>query len=93
VNVLERIEKRVRRAVEVIDFEVNYYSGVTEDLDIYEVSCASLEIKCFGPTELKAIESAKADALAKLMENAALTEKILRSIKKSRDLRKRTDKS
>jgi hypothetical protein len=76
LDVLSRTEDKAKAAANLIDYDISYIPGVTEDMDLYNVSNEALGVSCYGPTKEKAMISAKNEAVAQLMGHSSLIYKI-----------------
>jgi hypothetical protein len=79
MDIFKRIEKKAEIAAQAINFDLRYIPGVDEDLDIYCAYHELMNIYCYGATKEEAVNSARQEAAARLMENSELTNSLLKS--------------
>ena len=82
MNLLSKFKENAKCASEVIEFDVLYIPGVTEDLDNYKATYLPLNINCYGPSKELAIRSARSEAEAHFMEESTMAEAILNAFLK-----------
>ena len=92
MDVITKVEKKAKKASEILKYKVICIPGVTEDLDQYKVTHELLNITCYGSSEESALASAKMEAEARFMEQASLADKILTQAAKDHLLVKRKPK-
>ena len=77
MEILKKIQKDVREAASLIELEVKYEPGPTEELDGFTASFSDLGVSCYGKTEERAVRSARRDLEAKLLEQPTVAHEIL----------------
>jgi hypothetical protein len=84
MDVLQKYKDKANLAASVLEFEITYEAGVTEDLDTYKASFGPLNINCYAGSEEDAIKYARIEAEARFMETSELANVVLTSFQKSR---------
>ena len=72
-------EKKLTAAVNKIEFTVLYIPGVTQDEDIYQASHEKLGVSSYGSTREEALENAKLQAKAELMDKFHIVDELLKN--------------
>lgn len=84
MDILKKYQKQANLAASVLEFEVTYEAGVTEDLDTHKASFGPLNINCYAGTEEEAVKYARIEAEARFMEKSELATTVLKSFTDSK---------
>lgn len=80
MDILKKIETKAEAAAKLLVFDLIYLSGEEEVDDRFRAENKDLAIYCYGSSEESAVASARKEAVAKLVKNPGLVEKILKQL-------------
>lgn len=78
-NILQKNEFKINEAVKALEEMGNFMISYEENMTICEIQF--MEVKAMGPTEEEAMENARIQAKALLIQDMASTEAILKEYK------------
>ena len=69
MKVLDKIEKNINKAVDLVDFHIVYKPGYTEEFDRYKAHNKKYKIDSYGSSPAKAVKFARRSLKAYFLEN------------------------
>lgn len=80
MDIIDEISLRAEKAADQLVFDIIYIPGEYEFEDRFKAENKELAIFCYGVTEESALLSAKQEATAKLMNQPAKVERLIKHI-------------
>jgi hypothetical protein len=78
MNLLKKIEERAKIAAQILEFNIEFKSGITEDLDVFIATHPLFNLRSQGVTESEALKWARIQAEAHFFQHTNKALEVIR---------------